>query len=62
MTDNRQPQAQGYRRAPNFAATLILCGDRWQRWYILTSVGPSHRYGLSLAADVPLTGALLERP
>ena len=62
MTDNGQPQEQGYPRAPDFAATLILCGDRWLRWYILTSVGPSHRFGLSLAADVALTGAWLKRP
>ena len=62
MTDNRQPQEQGYPRAPDFAATLSLFGDRWLRWYILTSVGSSHRFGLSLAEDVAVTGAWLKRP
>ena len=57
MTTNRQPQEEAYRGSPDFTATLNLCRDKWLGWYILTSLGPSHRFCLGLAADVAVTGA-----
>ena len=62
MTDNRQPHEQAYPCTPDFTATLNLCGDRWPRWYILTSGGRSHRFGLTLAVDNVVKGAKPQRP
>ena len=62
MTTNRQPQEEAYRGSPDFKTILNLCRDRWLRWYILTSLGPSHMFCLGLAADVAVTGAWLKRP
>ena len=61
MTDNRQPQEQAYPNTPDFTATPNLCGDIWLRWYILTSVDLSHRFCLSLAVDIAVKGAELQR-